>query len=87
VRTAYVEKKAHAKAVKRILEVLDPVVRIIDATLPIGAETIVFGPAGELIHLRREGDLQFSACELDDVADATDVVMGWRNENRAAAVQ
>lgn len=86
MRAVRVEKKA--QAVKRILEVLDPVVRVVDASLPIGAETIVFGPAGELIHLRREGDREFHACELEDVGAAVDVVMGWRDAERAAgAVQ
>jgi hypothetical protein len=84
VRPAHAEKKQRAAAAKRILKVLNPAARAAYAAMEIGAEAVVFGPDGEIIHLRRDGELRFIVQELEDTDAAASVAMRWREEERAA---
>jgi hypothetical protein len=88
MRQAHAERKAARKAAKRLLKALNPAARAIYQAMEIGAEAIAFAPDGAIVHLRREGELRFIAAELEDTDDATDVVMGWHDEDaRAESVQ
>jgi hypothetical protein len=87
-RPAQAERKAARKAAKRLLKALNPAARAVYEAMEVGAEAIAFAPDGAIVHLRREGEHRFIAAELQGVCDATDVVMGWHAEERAAeAVQ